>query len=131
VNTFETADLSFAAFLCMRGYRLISAKKGVTGRFSFVFDDPTQTASGMQAQFLALQGLSKLLETVGMIQQSFNPRLRVTGVVVCMHERQTILDELARLAPLLDDLEKNGTWADGEEIDELTEKIAELQAKLA
>ena len=47
------------------------------------------------------------------------------------HERQTILDELARLAPLLDDLEKNGTWADGEEIDELTEKIAELQAKLA
>ena len=45
----------------------------------------------MQAQFLALQGLSKLLETVGMIQQSFNPRLRVTGVVVCMHERQTIL----------------------------------------
>ena len=47
------------------------------------------------------------------------------------HERQTILDELARLAPLLDDLEENGSWADGEEIDELTEKIAELQAKLA
>ena len=53
MNTFETADLSFAAFLCMRGYRLISAKKGPTGRFSFVFDDPTQTASGMQVQFLA------------------------------------------------------------------------------
>lgn len=45
----------------------------------------------MQAQFLALQGLSKLLETVGMIRQSFNPELIVSGVVVCMHERQTIL----------------------------------------
>jgi len=45
----------------------------------------------MQAQFLALQGLSKLFETVGMIRQSFNPDLLVSGVVVCMHERQTIL----------------------------------------
>jgi len=33
----------------------------------------------MQAQFLALQGLSKLLETVGMIRQSFNPDLVVSG----------------------------------------------------
>jgi len=53
VNTFETADLAFAAFLCMRGFRLISAKKLPTGRFSFVFDDPTQTASTMQVQFLS------------------------------------------------------------------------------
>ena len=54
----------------------------------------------MQAQFLALQGLSKLLETVGMIRQSFNPELVVSGVVVCMHERQTIL-----AAEVLSDLE--------------------------
>ena len=45
----------------------------------------------MQAQFLALQGLSKLLETVSFIQQSFNSALRVSGIVLCMHERQTIL----------------------------------------
>jgi len=53
VSTFETADLAFAAFLCMRGFRLISAKKVAGGRFSFVFDDPTQSAAGMQGQFLA------------------------------------------------------------------------------
>ncbi len=45
----------------------------------------------MQAHFLALQGLGKLLETVGMIRQGINPGLLVAGVVLCMHERQTIL----------------------------------------
>jgi len=45
----------------------------------------------MQSHFLALQGLSKLLETVGFIRQGFNPRLEVTGLILCMHEQQTIL----------------------------------------
>jgi chromosome partitioning protein len=45
----------------------------------------------MQAHFLSLQGLSKLLETVMLIRQSFNERLSVAGVVLCMHEKQTIL----------------------------------------
>lgn len=45
----------------------------------------------MQAHFLALQGLSKLLETVNLIRQSFNPSLQVTGVICCMHEGQTNL----------------------------------------
>ena len=53
MNTYETADLAFAAFLCMRGFRLISAKKLQGGKFSFVFDDPTSTAAAMQSQFLA------------------------------------------------------------------------------
>lgn len=45
----------------------------------------------MQAHFLALQGLSKLLETVSMVRQGINPDLVVSGVVLCMHEAQTIL----------------------------------------
>jgi cellulose biosynthesis protein BcsQ len=45
----------------------------------------------MQAHFLALQGLSKLLETVGFIRGGFNPDLRVTGILLCMFEKQTIL----------------------------------------
>jgi len=40
----------------------------------------------MQAHFLALQGVGKLLETVGLVARSVNPQLRVTGVVLCMHE---------------------------------------------
>ncbi len=45
----------------------------------------------MQAHFLALQGVGKLLETVGLVCQSINPNLRVTGIVLCMHEHQTTL----------------------------------------
>lgn len=40
----------------------------------------------MQAHFLALQGVGKLLETVKLMSASVNPRLRVTGVVLCMHD---------------------------------------------
>ncbi|MCA9285550.1 MAG: ParA family protein [Phycisphaerales bacterium] len=43
----------------------------------------------MQAHFLALQGVGKLLETVGLVSRSVNPTLRVTGIVLCMHEQQT------------------------------------------
>ncbi|MFG0328802.1 MAG: ParA family protein [Phycisphaerales bacterium] len=45
----------------------------------------------MQAHFLALQGVSRLLETVGMVCQQVNPRLEMTGVILCMYEGQTRL----------------------------------------
>lgn len=45
----------------------------------------------MQAHFLALQGVSKLLETVTLVRQSLNSKLGVLGVVLCMHENQTTL----------------------------------------
>ncbi len=40
----------------------------------------------MQAHFLALQGVSKLLETVQLVGRTVNPHLRVAGVVLCMHD---------------------------------------------
>jgi chromosome partitioning protein len=45
----------------------------------------------MQAHFLALQGLSKLLETVQMVRSAINAGLLISGIVLCMHERQTVL----------------------------------------
>ena len=45
----------------------------------------------MQAHFLALQGLGKLFETITMMKQGINPSLNVAGVVLCMHEGNTIL----------------------------------------
>ncbi|MEE2719891.1 MAG: AAA family ATPase [Planctomycetota bacterium] len=54
----------------------------------------------MQAHFLALQGVGKLLETVGLVCQSVNPQLEVGGIILCMHERNT---NLAR--EVVDDLE--------------------------
>ena len=43
----------------------------------------------MQAQFLAMQGLSELLKTVKLVGQNVNPQLRVTGVVLCVHDGAT------------------------------------------
>ncbi|MEM9374453.1 MAG: AAA family ATPase, partial [Planctomycetota bacterium] len=43
----------------------------------------------MQAHFLALQGVGKLLETVGIVRDQVNRDLRVAGVVLCMHDSQT------------------------------------------
>jgi chromosome partitioning protein len=40
----------------------------------------------MQAHFLALQGVSKLLETVQAVGATVNPKLFVSGVVLCMHD---------------------------------------------
>lgn len=45
----------------------------------------------MQSHFLALQGLSKLLETVNLVRQSVNKTLKVSGIILCMHEAQTAL----------------------------------------
>jgi len=45
----------------------------------------------LQPHFLALHGLSKLLETIEMVSDHVNPRLRLLGVVLCMFEAGTRL----------------------------------------
>ena len=55
----------------------------------------------MQTHFLALQGVSRLFETVQMLVGGLNPGLEVTGIVLCMHEKNT---KLAR--EVVEDLEE-------------------------
>ena len=55
----------------------------------------------MQTHFLALQGVSRLFETVQMLVGGLNPELVVTGIVLCMHEKNT---KLAR--EVVDDLQE-------------------------
>ena len=55
----------------------------------------------MQTHFLALQGVSRLFETVQMLVAGLNPELAVTGIVLCMHEKNT---KLAR--EVVDDLQE-------------------------
>ncbi|HEY4309718.1 MAG TPA: AAA family ATPase [Pirellulales bacterium] len=45
----------------------------------------------LQPHFLALHGLSKLLETIDLVARRLNPRLRLGGVVLCMFESATRL----------------------------------------
>ena len=43
----------------------------------------------MQAHYLPLRGLEKLLQTVHLVAQGLNPSIRVTGVLLCMHDRSS------------------------------------------
>src|SRR5436309_11015627 len=45
----------------------------------------------LQPHFLALHGLSKLLETTALVAKRINPALKVTGVVLCLYESSTRL----------------------------------------
>jgi len=45
----------------------------------------------MQPQFLALQGVAKLLETVQLVNRRMNPGLKVSGIVLTMFDSQTKL----------------------------------------
>lgn len=45
----------------------------------------------LQPHFLALHGLSKLLETIELVADHVNPRLRLLGVALCMYEAGTRL----------------------------------------
>ena len=40
----------------------------------------------LQPHFLALHGLSKLLETIELVARRLNPRLTLGGIVLCMFE---------------------------------------------
>jgi chromosome partitioning protein len=45
----------------------------------------------LQPHFLALHGLSQLLETIRVVAERFNPALRLGGVVLCLYEAGTRL----------------------------------------
>lgn len=68
----------------------------------------------LQPHYLALHGLSKLLETVSLVARRINPPLRVTGVIVCMHEAGTRLasEVLEDVSSFLNASEQgNNPWA--------------------
>lgn len=45
----------------------------------------------LQPHFLALHGLSKLLETIELVAKRLNSRLRLNGVILCMYDSSTRL----------------------------------------
>jgi chromosome partitioning protein len=45
----------------------------------------------LQPHFLALHGLSKLLQTIGLVSDRLNERLQLAGVVLCLYESGTRL----------------------------------------
>lgn len=68
----------------------------------------------LQPHFLALHGLGKLLETTALVAKRINPVVKVTGILLCMHEATTKLAQEVTV-DLKDYLEKsrrtNVPWA--------------------
>lgn len=69
----------------------------------------------MQAHFLALHGVGKLLETVKLLSQSVNPDLRVMGVVLCAFDGQSshTREVVADLEGFFDSAQGSGEPWDG------------------
>jgi chromosome partitioning protein len=60
----------------------------------------------VQCEYYALEGLSRLMETVAGVQQRLNPGLRVTGMLMTMHDSRTrvsgdVIGEVRRHFPQL------------------------------
>lgn len=71
----------------------------------------------LQPHFLALHGLGKLLETTALVAKRINPRLVVSGIVVCMYEANTKLAQevVSDLSRFLDRSRGHGVpWANAE-----------------
>lgn len=45
----------------------------------------------LQAQFLASQGLAKLIDVVGKVQERLNPDLEIGGIIITMFKKNTVL----------------------------------------
>jgi chromosome partitioning protein len=75
----------------------------------------TEVLIPLQAHFLALHGLSKLLETVHLVSRRVNRELRVGGIVLCLYDAGT-----RHGGEVIEDLEKffenrrkaDAPWAD-------------------
>ncbi len=46
----------------------------------------TEVIVPLQPQFLALQGMEKLFDTIAMVRQSLNPTLHISGILFCQYE---------------------------------------------
>lgn len=74
----------------------------------------------LQPHFLALHGLSKLLETIGLVHRRLNARLHLSGVLLCLYESGTKLaaeigEDVA--AFLNRDIHQDTPWADARVFD--------------
>src|SRR5262249_59502016 len=75
----------------------------------------TEVFIPLQAHFLALHGLSKLLETINLVAKRVNRDLKVGGVVLCLYDAGTRLgsEVIEDLTTYFDgNRNPNAPWAD-------------------
>jgi chromosome partitioning protein len=78
----------------------------------------------MQAHFLALQGMAKLLETVQLVQKRMNPKLKVGGLVLTMFDGQAKLSH-----EVIHELENFITQSEGKNLPWTGAKVFETRIR--
>ena len=91
-----------------REFRLSDALKEVKGDFDFILIDcppslglltvnalaaADQLIIPIQCEFYALEGLSKIIDSMNMVKKRINPNLDVFGVVITMYDKRTTLSK--------------------------------------
>lgn len=89
------APAEYLIFDCPPSLGLLSINALVAAREVFI---------ALQTEFLALQGMTRLLDVIGLLQRRLNPTLAVTGIVPCLYDSRLrlareVLGELRRYFP--------------------------------
>jgi len=99
------AEVEMVQFLA-RELTLKKALQAIIGQYDFIFiDTPPSlglltinalTASAgviipVQTEYLALEGLSQLMNTLNLVRENLNPELKLTGVLMTMFDSRTNL----------------------------------------
>jgi len=107
-NELTGAEVELAT-LPRREYRLADLLGHVSGRYDFILMDCPPSLSFLtvnaltaadsvlipiQCEYLALEGVTQLIETLRRVKQSLNPRLEVEGVLLTMYDERTNLSRL-------------------------------------
>lgn len=103
-----------------REYRLQKGLEGVNGRYDYILIDCppslglltvnalTAAKSGVlipvQCEYLALEGLTQLVQTIDLVQKYLNPGLQIRGLILTMYDSRTnlsrqVVEEVRRYFP--------------------------------
>jgi len=53
----------------------------------------TEVIIPLQCEYFALEGLSLIIQTIGLVQKSINPSLRISGILLTMFDARTRLSQ--------------------------------------